>query len=75
MRSAWAITLAVVTPTRRPVNSPGPMPDRDRGEVVERDAGLVAEVLDRGRELLGVTAPVPSLTSADHRARRRRSRR
>ena len=36
MRSACAITLAVVTPTRRPVNSPGPMPDRDRGELVER---------------------------------------
>ena len=28
-RSAWAITLAVVTPTRSPVNIPGPMPDRD----------------------------------------------
>ena len=26
MRSAWAITFAVVTPTRSPVNSPGPIP-------------------------------------------------
>src|SRR5581483_7754865 len=26
IRSAWAMTLAVVTPTRRPVNSPGPIP-------------------------------------------------
>ena len=37
MRSACAITLAVVTPTRRPVKSPGPVPDRDRGELVELD--------------------------------------
>ena len=67
MRSACAITLAVVTPTRRPVKRPGPGAHRDGGEAVERDAALDPQVLDRGRQLLGVAPAAGELHRADHR--------
>ena len=36
-RNACANTFAVVTPTRRPVNTPGPMPTAIGGHVIERE--------------------------------------
>ena len=81
MRSACAITFAVVTPTRSPVNEPGPDADRDRGELIEAHAGPLDERLDRRRELLRVasTADESDLAAdlagvADGHADLRRSR-
>ena len=74
MRSACAITLAVVTPTRSPVNRPGPVPTAIARELTERHVELTAQVLDRGRELLGVTPPAGELTPRRAPRRRRRSR-
>ena len=78
-RNACAITLAVVTPTRRPVNMPGPIADRDR-----RRAGAASTPVcshsERiaGREQLGVAtgaaAAIGAGPTAARRARRRRDR-
>ena len=42
----------------QPGEHAGPDADRDRRQVVERDPGLLADVLDRGREHFGVTGRV-----------------
>ena len=56
-------------PTRRPVNRPGPEPDRDRGQVPEVDVELATQVLDRGRELLGVAPATRELDRSHDLAR------
>ena len=38
----------------QPGEQPGPEVDRDRADLVELDAGLAADELDRGRQRLGV---------------------
>ena len=45
---------AVTSPTRRPVNGPGPIADRDRGEVLADDARGRHREVDERRQLLGV---------------------
>ena len=83
IRSAWASTLAVVTPDPQPGEQPGPMPTAIADEVVERRRrSSRAQVLDRGRELLGVARtrrrPGRQLDATEHarapsRARHRRA--
>ena len=45
-----ASVFAVSTPTRRPVNSPGPDADDEPTDVVEVDAGPGEQLLQRGRD-------------------------
>ena len=54
MPSAWASALAVATPTRRPVNRPGPTSTRDRVDVGHRAPGHGAHLLDGRDQELGV---------------------
>ena len=62
MRSACAITLAVVTPTRRPVNRPGPMP-----------TAIAASWSSDDVELLGSRYSIAGASCSAWRAARRRA--
>ena len=55
-RRAWASALPAATPTRRPVNIPGPRSTAMAPMSAELDAGLAAEELDGRGERLGVAA-------------------
>ncbi len=57
IRRACASTFAVVTPTRRPVKRPGPIPTQTAAIVSSATPPRGADVVDRGDEILGVATP------------------
>ena len=65
-RRAWDSALPAATPTRSPVNMPGPEVDRDGADVGQLDAGLPAQELDGRGEGLGVAAAAGGVDGAEH---------
>ena len=75
IRSAWAIAFADASPTRMPVNSPGPTSTATT-LISSRPMSIwLAHELDRRHERLGVAPPACRLEQPDHALVARRWRR